>query len=364
MQIPRRSRDWDDTRLSPRPTRHIDEQHPTGKLVSRRTNAVNQSQPWRQAEARDTSRDSESEESDFQRDCHHEHRSVAEFVRERVPAENCFRRATSSGRGTSTWSTRLTVPNNRVAARPWGAHANNAWHQGDNNQGFLWPSGSRNSVVADVTPTQVKQDNDYGPSSDHEDSDDLGDGGDRVVLDQIDGRDSRTRCRLVLGKRKAVDASPRNDFDRCGLIGVAASAKAKVKQHRKVCMVGDCKTWVRSKGVCTAHGGGKRCRYPEGCGKSALGRTMLCIAHGGGKRCQYPDGCGKSAIGRTMLCIAHGGGKRCQYPDGCDKSAIGRTMLCKAHGGGKRCIHRSGCNKHVVKRGVCKQHGVAAGVWT
>jgi hypothetical protein len=25
-----------------------------------------------------------------------------------------------------------------------------------------------------------------------------------------------------------------------------------------------------------------------------------------------------------MFCVAHGGGKRCQYPEGCDKGAEGR----------------------------------------
>jgi hypothetical protein len=40
---------------------------------------------------------------------------------------------------------------------------------------------------------------------------------------------------------------------------------------------------------------------------------MFCIAHGGGRQCQYPEGCGKSAEGSTMFCVAHGGGKRCQY---------------------------------------------------
>jgi hypothetical protein len=78
----------------------------------------------------------------------------------------------------------------------------------------------------------------------------------------------------------------------------------------------------------------KRCRYPEGCDKSAQRSTKFCVAHGGGKRCQYPEGCGKGAQGSTMFCAEHGGGKRCQYPEGCDKSAIGRTLFCLAHGGG------------------------------
>jgi hypothetical protein len=109
---------------------------------------------------------------------------------------------------------------------------------------------------------------------------------------------------------------------------------------------------------CVGHGGGKRCQYPEGCDKSAIGRTFFCVAHGGGRRCQYPDGCDKSAEGRTMFCVAHGGGKRCQYPDGCDKGADGRTMFCKAHGGGKRCQYPEGCGKSAQGSTMfCKAHG-------
>jgi hypothetical protein len=132
---------------------------------------------------------------------------------------------------------------------------------------------------------------------------------------------------------KALDGACGNGVDRRGLIKVAASAKVKAKQHAKACMVGDFKSLVRSKGVCKAHGGGKRCHYPGGCGKSAIGQTMFCKAHGGGKRCQYPGGCGKSAIGPTMFCVAHCGGKRCQYPDGCGKSAQGSTHSAKPTAG-------------------------------
>jgi hypothetical protein len=63
-----------------------------------------------------------------------------------------------------------------------------------------------------------------------------------------------------------------------------------------------------------------------------------------------------------MFCKAHGGGKRCQYPEGCDKSAKGSTMFCIAHGGGRRCGHESGCRKHVIRGGLCKSHGAEAGV--
>jgi hypothetical protein len=109
---------------------------------------------------------------------------------------------------------------------------------------------------------------------------------------------------------------------------------------------------------CRAHGGGKRCQYPEGCGSSARGSTMLCRAHGGGGRCQYPDDCNKGVDGRTMFCIAHGGGKRCKYPDGCGKSAQGSTMFCAAHGGGKRCQYPDGCGKSAQGSTMfCAAHG-------
>jgi hypothetical protein len=465
VQIHRRPRDWDDTRLSPPPT-HTDEQLPVGKRLSHSTSATKQSRPWRQAAARDTSHASESKVTDFQRDCQHEQRSVAEFVQEREPGQNIIRRATFSGQSTFTSSTRPTVTNKRVAARPW-ASKTKARHRTNYMETLFSSPRSGNGVMVDATPTQATQDNDCDPSSDYENSDDIDNDGDRAVPDHINDRDSRTRCRLVLGKRKAVDGASRNDFDRRGLIGVAASAKAKVKRHANACMVGDCTSLVRSRGVCithgggkrcqypegcgkgaigqtmfctahgggkrcqysdgcsksaqgatsfcithgggkrcqypegcgkgaigqtmfctahgggrrcqypdgcdngargatsfcTAHGGGKRCQYPEGCRKSAIGKTMFCVAHGGGKRCQYPEGCGKSAEGRTMFCVAHGGGKRCQYPDGCNKSAQGATSLCIAHGGGRRCIHSSGCNKLVLKGGMCKKHGAAAGLW-
>jgi hypothetical protein len=109
---------------------------------------------------------------------------------------------------------------------------------------------------------------------------------------------------------------------------------------------------------CIAHGGGKRCQYPDGCDKSTQRSTMFCIAHGGGRRCQNPEGCGKGAEGSTMFCNAHGGGRRCQYPEGCGKSAIGRTLFCKAHGGGKRCQYPEGCDKSAIGRTLfCKAHG-------
>jgi hypothetical protein len=352
IQIQRRPRDWDDTQLSPRPTRHIDEQLPIGKLPCRETNAAKQSRPSRQTGPRETSHDSESDEIDLQRDCHRELRSAAESVQEREPVEQINRRATSSRRDTFTSSTRLTLTHERVAVRPWAAKAN-ARQRAEYSGRFASSSGSRNGVVVDATP-----DSGCDASSDYDDCDDLGDNGDVVVVDHIDDRDSRTRCRLVLGKRKAADGASPNGFARREISRVAASATAKVKQYAKVCMVGDCTSLVRSKGICNAHGGGKRCQYPEGCGKSAQGVTAFCIAHGGGKRCQYPEGCDRSAQGATSFCKAHGGGKRCQYPDGCNKSAIAETTFCVAHGGGKRCQYPEGCDRSAQgATSFCIAHG-------
>jgi hypothetical protein len=91
--------------------------------------------------------------------------------------------------------------------------------------------------------------------------------------------------------------------------------------------------------------------------------ATYCVAHGGGKRCQYAGGCGTSAVSPTSYCTAHGGGKRCQHVGGCEKSAQTSSSYYMAHGGGKRCEHADGCNKYAVRKGMCKQHGMAAGVW-
>ncbi len=102
------------------------------------------------------------------------------------------------------------------------------------------------------------------------------------------------------------------------------------KRKLKKCIVEDCKSGARSKGLCKAHGGGKRCGY-GGCGLSDQGGGF-CIRHGGGKRCQHA-GCDKSAQSRKY-CKAHGGGVRCDI-EGCMKSSQGGGK-CRAHGGGPR----------------------------
>ncbi|EQC29151.1 hypothetical protein SDRG_13024 [Saprolegnia diclina VS20] len=105
---------------------------------------------------------------------------------------------------------------------------------------------------------------------------------------------------------------------------------AKKKRKLKKCIVHGCASGARSKGLCKAHGGGKRCGR-DGCNLSDQGGGY-CIRHGGGKRCEQ-EGCDKSAQSKRF-CKAHGGGVRCDVKD-CMKSSQGGGK-CRAHGGGPR----------------------------
>ncbi|OWZ02160.1 hypothetical protein PHMEG_00026324 [Phytophthora megakarya] len=58
---------------------------------------------------------------------------------------------------------------------------------------------------------------------------------------------------------------------------------------------------AQSRGLCAAHGGGRRCAM-EGCGKLAQNRGV-CLEHGGGQRCSVPH-CQKFRQVRN-LCKAH-----------------------------------------------------------
>ncbi|KAJ0401383.1 hypothetical protein P43SY_001321 [Pythium insidiosum] len=82
--------------------------------------------------------------------------------------------------------------------------------------------------------------------------------------------------------------------------------------------------YARSRGLCKAHGGGKRCKV-EGCNLSDQGGGH-CIRHGGGKRCEM-EGCPKSAQSRRF-CKAHGGGARCKV-EGCGKTSQGGGLCHK-----------------------------------
>ncbi|OQR99956.1 hypothetical protein ACHHYP_03758 [Achlya hypogyna] len=121
------------------------------------------------------------------------------------------------------------------------------------------------------------------------------------------------------------------------------------EESKKTCAADGCHKRVRSRGLCKAHGGGRRCSV-AGCIKSSQGRG-LCIRHGGGRRCQEV-GCSRGAQS-SGRCKNHGGGIRCRSP-GCTKSSQG-AGFCRTHGGGKLCKH-PGCKKGSQRKGYCATH--------
>ena len=95
---------------------------------------------------------------------------------------------------------------------------------------------------------------------------------------------------------------------------------------------------VLSRGLCSKHGGGKRCLHTE-CKKAAVsGGQQMCFAHGGGKFCLVENCESRAAKGGSGdtkgMCSAHGGGKRCSHV-GCTAPVHGNKGLCIPHGGAK-----------------------------
>ncbi|KAH9191380.1 hypothetical protein AeNC1_006644 [Aphanomyces euteiches] len=141
------------------------------------------------------------------------------------------------------------------------------------------------------------------------------------------------------------------DSDSNSSVGDIKRETGTSKQYRrKNCSIEGCNNLSRSKGLCKAHGGGRRCSV-QGCTRASQS-SSLCIAHGGGKRCTV-EGCTKAAQSRGM-CKAHGGGVRCRV-EGCTKSSQG-DGYCRSHGGGRRCGHPSGCMKWAQRNGMCMTH--------
>ncbi|KAG7387758.1 hypothetical protein PHYPSEUDO_013763 [Phytophthora pseudosyringae] len=132
--------------------------------------------------------------------------------------------------------------------------------------------------------------------------------------------------------------------------GTPTSSSSTKGKRRKMCTAEGCQNLSRSRGLCKAHGGGRRCSV-DGCSRASQSGS-LCITHGGGKRCTV-DGCVKAAQSRGM-CKAHGGGVRCRV-EGCCKSSQG-DGFCRSHGGGRRCGHPSGCSKWAQRNGMCMAH--------
>ncbi|EQC28581.1 hypothetical protein SDRG_13657 [Saprolegnia diclina VS20] len=142
--------------------------------------------------------------------------------------------------------------------------------------------------------------------------------------------------------------APVDDFFDCPL-DLLLAPDATDDEAKKICAIDGCHKRVRSRGLCKAHGGGRRCSV-AGCIKSSQGRG-LCIRHGGGRRCQEP-GCSRGAQS-SGRCKNHGGGIRCRAP-GCTKSSQG-AGFCRTHGGGKLCKH-PGCKKGSQRKGYCATH--------
>ncbi|ETI38896.1 hypothetical protein F443_15463 [Phytophthora nicotianae P1569] len=97
------------------------------------------------------------------------------------------------------------------------------------------------------------------------------------------------------------------------------------KPASRICRMPGCTKGIRSRGLCKAHGGGRRCTTP-GCEISDQGGGH-CIAHGGGRRCSVA-GCQKSAQSKG-LCKLHGGARLCRLPD-CNKNGQIKG-LCRLH---------------------------------
>ncbi|TMW61683.1 hypothetical protein Poli38472_010746 [Pythium oligandrum] len=116
--------------------------------------------------------------------------------------------------------------------------------------------------------------------------------------------------------------SPASDVS---LPSLQSSRRTTKLPSSRICRVPGCTKGIRSRGLCKAHGGGRRCTTP-GCTISDQGGGH-CIAHGGGKRCTI-DGCEKSAQYKG-LCKVHGGSRRCRVPD-CSKNGQVKG-LCRLH---------------------------------
>lgn len=104
-----------------------------------------------------------------------------------------------------------------------------------------------------------------------------------------------------------------------------AQPKKRV-QTARICHIEGCTRGIRSRGLCKAHGGGRRCTTP-GCTTSDQGGGH-CVLHGGGRRCRI-EGCMKSAQWRGV-CKLHGGARRCRYGN-CTKNGQVKQGYCRLH---------------------------------
>ncbi|KAL7682447.1 hypothetical protein Plhal304r1_c049g0131361 [Plasmopara halstedii] len=111
-----------------------------------------------------------------------------------------------------------------------------------------------------------------------------------------------------------------------GLGPTSALARKKRATAPRICKIEGCTKGIRSRGLCKAHGGGRRCTTP-GCTTSDQGGGH-CVLHGGGRRCRI-EGCKKSAQWRGV-CKMHGGARRCRYGQ-CTKNGQVKQGYCRMH---------------------------------
>ncbi|KAG2520775.1 hypothetical protein BBO99_00007128 [Phytophthora kernoviae] len=115
-----------------------------------------------------------------------------------------------------------------------------------------------------------------------------------------------------------------------GMLPPATLPRKKRTTATRICKVEGCTKGIRSRGLCKAHGGGRRCTTP-GCTTSDQGGGH-CVLHGGGRRCRI-EGCKKSAQWRGV-CKMHGGARRCRSKSldhsGGEMSASDRSSTCFA----------------------------------
>ncbi|ETN19031.1 hypothetical protein PPTG_04448 [Phytophthora nicotianae INRA-310] len=111
-----------------------------------------------------------------------------------------------------------------------------------------------------------------------------------------------------------------------GMVPPPTLPRKKRTTATRICKVEGCTKGIRSRGLCKAHGGGRRCTTP-GCTTSDQGGGH-CVLHGGGRRCRI-EGCKKSAQWRGV-CKMHGGARRCRYGQ-CTKNGQVKQGYCRMH---------------------------------
>ena len=107
----------------------------------------------------------------------------------------------------------------------------------------------------------------------------------------------------------------------------------------------------------------RNCQHPDGCNKRALKGSgqALCWVHNNPNAMCTSAGCNKHALAGGT-CFAHGGGIKCKHPEGCHKKGLPSTGgYCLVHGGTKpMCQHPNGCSSFAKNGDFCTKHAKQA----